>query len=594
MKINTAPFSNMQLPKVDLGQASIHSQSPQPLADIESVKVSLSDFSAAQDAILTADRSLARFAVFEGHNRGLLMPESEKTERMQTQLDRLSGEAGKSLVDSGLLESEAFLEFAESLSEEALADFAKAAGALQTPPKLNNAFFAGSAREKTEAFMRSLSDMDADVRADVLSKAAEFSQGIPRREASPSYSAKGLLPEGSASANNLHNFVKTVNQLGGDSGQQSTFLKSLDGYQADQQSGLLTIAAGGADMGLRLMESLQAFSKDAQDATISYLADISEHKSPFEFTVQVASDPDNWSGAVLGYDNHAANVVEGMIEELVGLSENYRFSDEQWQGMMEELSDLDTLDQRAYIAITKGGLDTLLGGTAAKPEDVNQHAELMDNLSRLRDSSVVREVVFKSQYGEERIHDGRSYFAHKDASDREQDQQAMVSFLVTDAWLNREDESRTVVIASKLEALSAEQRDDQVRNINAFADDRTPLALSSDAQLREDYGELGWHSDVLYFSQDITALNAFEETLDEGLKDSFWSSAPLMASSVDEFVQTIATLEAPQQAMVLDYLDTLQEEGRDQGLGEEALRSTALDFLKELSRSSGRPWSNTA
>lgn len=584
MKISNTVLPNLQMPKMDQGQASVASVTPLSIADIESVKVSLSEFSASQDAILAADKSLSRFAVFEGHNRGLLMPESEKTERMQAQLDRVPSREGKSLVDSGLLESDEFLEFAESLSEEELADFANAASALRTPPKLANFFFSGSAKDKTEAFMHNLSKMDADVRSEVLSKASELSQGVPLREPNPTYSAKGTLPQGSASANDIHNFINAVNQFGGDSEKQTALLKGLDAYQPDQQSALLTIVAGGAETGLRLMETLQEFSKDAQDATLDYLVGITEKKSPFEVTVRAATDPENWSGAILGYDNHSANVVEGMIDDIVSLSENYRFTDEQWQGMMEELSDLDTTDQRAYIAITKGGLDTLLDGDKGKPEDVNQNAELMDSLDRLRDSSVVRELVFKSQVGEERVSDGRSYYAHKEESDSKRDQQAMVEFLVSDAWLNREDESRTVVIASKLDALSAEQRDEQVSSINALVTDGEPLAFSSDVQLQGEYKETLQRTDVLRHSNDIVALNAFEESLDESLKDKFWAAAPLMQRSVDDFVETLSAVDIPQQAMILEYLSTLQEEAEEQGLTKTELRSAAVDFFQEISQ----------
>ncbi|MBB6523080.1 hypothetical protein [Pseudoteredinibacter isoporae] len=584
MKISSSHFPNMQLPKMELGQTSPTSQTPIRVADIESVKVSLSDFSASQDALLEADKTLTRFAVFQGHNSGLLMPESEKTDRMQAQLDRIPGREAKSLVDSGLLDSEEFLDFAESLSDEELTNFAQAAAALETPPKLNNFFFASPAKQKTEAFMRSLSEMDAGVRREVLSKASELSQGVPLREPSPTYSARGVLAEGSAQANDIHNFVKTVNQLGGDSDKQAALLQGLGHYQADQQSGLLTIAAGGADMGLRLMDSLQVFSKDAQDATIDYLKGVSDKKSPFELTVTKATDPENWSGAVLGYDNHSSNVVEGMISDIVSISENYRFTDEQWQDMMEELGGLDATDQRAYIAITKGGLDTLLDGSPGKPEDVNQNAQLMDNLDRLRNSSIVRDVVFKSAVGEERVSDGQSYYAHKESSDSKRDQEAMVEFLVTDAWLNREDEARTLVIASKLEALGAEQRDEQVDTINGLVTEREPLAQSSDVQLQDDYEKVLQRSDVLRHSNDIPALNALEQTLDASLKDKFWATAPIMEGEVDEFVQTLSAIEGPQQAMILEYLDTLKAEAEEQGLADEVLRDTALDFLNDISR----------
>lgn len=525
-------------------------------------------------------KALPKMAVFEGHNKGLIMPESEKTDRMQAQLDRLATRDAKSLVDTGLLKSDPFLDFAESLSDEELQHFAQAAMALQTPPKTNGFDFGGPAKDKIEAFMQALSSMNGSQRSQVLEKAAELSQKVPVRESSSLYSASGLLSQGSIAANDIHNFTRSVNQLGDQPEQLAEFMGAFDQFSEDQLSGLLSITADNATLGLRLMDSLQGFSKESQDASIAYLAEVIANKSPVELTVLQATDPDRWSGAILGYDNHSPSVVEGMLSNIVELAENYQFTDKQWTTMMDELSDLGVADQRAYIAITVGGLDTLLGGSAGKPENVNQDSQVMDTLERLRGNSVLRETVFKSAVGEERVSDGRSFFAYKEYSDSVQDQQAMVGFLVSNAWLNQQDESHSLVLASKLGGLSAEQRDLHVAKSNDQIEDAGALANESNLRLQEDYQAFLEHSEVLRYSNDIPALTEAEESLDEGLVDKFWASGSIMGHATDEFVEVVAQASRPQQVMMLEYLDTLKDEAFEQGLSSAELQSAAQDFLQ--------------
>ncbi|WP_299978464.1 hypothetical protein [uncultured Pseudoteredinibacter sp.] len=560
---------------------------------IASVQLSIESLSAELERkpVLNPDLDLPKFAVFQGNNYGLIMPESEKTDRMQAQLDRLSSSAGKGLVDSGLLESEKFLEFAEGLTDQELADFAKVSTAIQTPGKFENYRFDGSPKDKAEAFMNNLSKMGSELRSEVLAKAAELSHGVPLKDNSATYSVKGLLDTGSIKANDIHNFLNAINQLTGNAEAQGSFMQGLASYQEEQQSNILSVAAHSADHALRLMDSLQQFEKDVQDETLDYLAQVIAKKSSFDIVPQKATDPENWSGAILGYDNHAPTVVAGLVEDITSLSENYRFNNEQWQTMMGELSGLDAAAQRSYVAITKTGLDTLFDGSKDKPQDLQAQGHAMETISRLRDNAVIQDIVLKSRVGEERISGGRSYFAHKDPADSERDQQAMVSFLVTDAWLNREDEARTSLIASKFNSLSAEQRDEQVAKINALAgDSEKPLALQSDLQNREDYSEFLQRSDVMRYSNDIAAVAALDESLEGVQNEQFWSLAPLMEQSVDSFVATLAAAPEPQQIMILEYLDSIQkqqlqdEENGLETMSKEQLQSTLVDFVEQFAK----------
>lgn len=344
------------------------------------------------------------------------------------------------------------------------------------------------------------------------------------------------------------------------------------------------------------MQSLDGMGADAQDAIINYLAEVNVNMSPFDPVVLRATNPDEWSGAVLGYDDHSATAVKSMIEDIVAITESYGLSDEQWQDTISELSAVDATGQRAFLEITRTGLETLVGSDDNHKIDVADNKAVHDVLEQLRGSQTVRELVSKSRMGEEKVSDGRSYHAYKDAADSERDQQAVIETVVADAWLHKDVEGRGIHFALKIASLDEAQRDEQIAAIHSLLETEEPLSALTVDELKENLKSFEQRTDAVVNSHDIVALSTLEQSLEPEEQQQFWSVSEVLQDSVDELVETLEPLEKPKQAMVLEYLNTLieeqqkqQEQKAEDPLDSKQLKSMNLDFLEQISKGTEVP-----
>jgi hypothetical protein len=261
------------------------------------------------------------FVVFEGAGSGLIMPRSETTERMQSVLNRLDETSGRYLVSTGLLQEEEFLDFAERLSDIDLQNFSRTVQALHTPPtQSENSLWRNSAVSSIQGFFKDLLAMDSETLTRVLDKSAELSAPVPAYEPSYTYDSTGKLPTGSDAASPLHNFVRAISTTDSDKmdKQANDLLDGLQLYGYDLQDRLLQIASEDAKIAVDLMASMQDYSSDTQDATFSYLAQLTTTIHPGALPPpKTAADKelgeDGWHGAILGIHAHSKEVVLDML-----------------------------------------------------------------------------------------------------------------------------------------------------------------------------------------------------------------------------------------------------------------------------------------
>lgn len=529
-----------------------------------------------------ANLSTTKFAVFEGKYTGLIMAESEKTEQMQIVMDRLPPVQAGKLVDSGLIDDDKFLDFAEKLSDSNLANFSDTVMALMTPSKINSfSGFHTSGVSKTQTLMENLSAMDSETRSQVLEKTAELAQPVSYRDLNIGYLANGLQTVGSANGNDLHNFVDAIATLPGPDLSEgvATMLASLASFDSAQESDLLQILANGAETGIRLMDQLGEYGKDAQNALIGYMSGLTKSISPFSISVEQKPATTEWAGAILNYDDKSATVITSMLEKLTGLTEKYHMSDEQLLEMTHSLNSLDSSDQRAYIEITDTGLETLLGSREGSQMNLNNHPVALDVLESLRSDDTVLNLVSRSRMGEERVSNGQTFYEYKDSNDSKADQREAVELLISDAFVHQSDSSRANRLASSLSPLEADERDELVDELHALSQSDQPLTTLTEEVLEQNFKGLVNRSDSIVSSNELQALLSVGEKIPEQQQEQFWQATALLGRGVDTLVETLQQQSPNGQKMLLEYLTALTEEVESGDLGRRQYQEQALELL---------------
>ena len=277
----------------------------------------------------------------------------------------------------------------------------------------------------------------ADGAERILEKAAELASAVQTSGGSDLYKRDGSVSEGSLKAvERLSNFVKSVSGPGAN----AEVMNQVESFDEQHQDTLYNLIANNRDSAMSLMENLAERSDETRDTVLglfteqlSSIEPIIPGYAPKELFVE----KDAWTGATLDHDDTNLHVVQGMIDQTIQLMEDYAFDDEQLTHLTGQLSTLDTTDQRAALAITGMGMDLLVGGAGKGQHlDLEAHEKALEVISGLRSDGRVLEVVAKSRMDEMRTDEGKPFYALKKAGDSERDQQTMVELLVTDAWVN--------------------------------------------------------------------------------------------------------------------------------------------------------------
>ena len=586
--------------KITVATVPVRIQSQlKPLEIVQSVKLELNndlDSKALDQAIKDVSVSLSKqaqtpstpqpnFVVFSGDKQGLIFPESEKTERMQAVVSRLSESQSKSLIDNGFLDNDDFLQLAQALDDSELANLSDALHALQTPPQINqySAFTHNGFRESRN-FISNLAAMDEAQRTQVLQKAAELSQQVAPSEAN-TYQADGLFKQGSRSANDIHNFIGTVNRFG-DGEELDDFLNALEQFDPAQQSDLLQVFTTKAKLGFELAENLQQFKPETQSQVLSYMAELSRSLSPFQFTSDIQTDPKSLesAGALINYDDYSRDTVENMMSNVNALMQDYRFDDQQLSDMVSAVQGLERADQRAYLEITHQGLDKLVGGSKEQPLRLDKHnAKALAAIESLRSSATARELVYRSRMGEENIgSEGQRFFDFKNKANSHNDQRQTIAVLATNALLNNDDAQSSLKLATKLSGLEASQRDALVDDLAKAAGGFRTLLDHGQISEADQYQRFEQQSNALIASSDVEALLAVEQQIDPVQRPDFWQAADLLERDVDSLVQKLEGLNSEGQAAIVATIATVAELAEQGELEKDDAREQASELLELL------------
>ncbi|WP_245578397.1 hypothetical protein [Marinobacterium litorale] len=521
--------------------------------------------------------------VYQGTYRGGAAQDLAKSTRIDAILNRLSENEQAALIDNNpMLFDDDFIHLAEEMSDDQLSQFVAIASALQTIPLVESAHQsrAYSGTNEVASLINELFEMDADTRSRVLDKAEKYAEQVVRRPSSQlTYDTQsiGRFHTDGATANDLFNFNKAISG----SDDINGLLDQLAQFDEHQQTQLLGLLRRDNALGSRMMDQLEGRAPEAQSPILDFMSELDTTRK-----FHMKYDATGVTRSVLDFDNNGYEVIVGMMEDTVSLLENYRFDDEQLEQMGNRLKQLERSDQRAYLAISKTGFETLLGDITdtGKQIDLSKHEEALETINDLRNNAQVRDLVFRSRMGEESFENGTRYYEQKSLGQAHRDVEAMVRFLTTDGWLNHrlEDSSAHVAqtnrLTMRLTDMDAEQRDQLVEDLNRLGQDVHPITELSDAALKETYDALFDRTTSIANVDDLSTLADAEAKTQPGLRDAFWQATELAGERVDDVLK-ILDENGPEIRQRL--IETLAEQASETASGQKT-RSEVDEDLRKL------------
>lgn len=483
-------------------------------------------------------------SVYQGNYRNLAVTDADKSARIDAILNRLSENEQTALIDNNtMLLDEDFILLAEELNDDELRQFVAVSSALQTTPLVETGsqglLYSGTA--EVENLINTLSNMDADTRSRVLDKAEGYAEQVAKRPPSPlTYDAQsiGNVLSNGATANDLFNLNRAISG----SEDVNAMLDQLEQFDGHQQTQLMGLLRRDNTLGTQMMDQLEGRDPAAQSAILDFMSELDTSR-----TFQMKYDATGATRAVLDFDNNGTEVIAGMMEDTASLLENYRFDDEQLEQMGNQLQNLERSDQRAYLAITKTGLETLLGDVTSqgKQIDMSQHEDALATIDDLRNNAQARDLVFRSRMGEESIVNGTRYYEQKSLGEARHDVEAVVRLLTTDVWLNNQlddssaHDAQSNRLTSLLTDMDADQRDQLVQDLNRLGQDVHPMTELSDAALKDTYGAFFNRTTSIANVDDLSALAEAEEKTQPALRESFWQATEIAGERVDDVLKIL-------------------------------------------------------
>ncbi|WP_271272660.1 hypothetical protein [Aliamphritea hakodatensis] len=502
----------------------------------------------------------------------------ERNERIENVLNRVSEEQRQSLINTEMILDENFLALAESLDDTALGHLASSIDKMQTPATVHMApnFGLATARLAKE-FVADLTAMSSDTQLRVLERAAGYAEQVISRPTDSTYSASGTLPfaQPSPSANNLYNFVSAVHKTD----EPDTMLDSLQPFTESQQDTLLLIFGADNQLGQDVVEGLAERSEQTTDSFLNYLGGLAEKARPgFEYGFNKPVGYEEPDQANIDYDNDMLWVVKDMLDTTMSFISDYQFSDEQLSAMTDKLSYMETTHQRSYLEITETGLETLVGDEAETLQ-LEDNPEIIETLDQLRENHQTREGIALSRMGDD-TGDPKSRYAIKDDYESKRDQKNMIRLMVTDAWLNQDDISRSTELNTTFSELNAEQRDQLVQDVNQLNPASAPLALQDTEELNQQFSRFLTRTNTLAETDNPAALLQAEEQQPGEQTENFWQAAEFAGDQVDALVGVLLTSS---EAVGAQLLDNLTSSAASVQAGETGALQARTELIETLS-----------
>jgi hypothetical protein len=426
-------------------------------------------------------------------------------------------------------------------------------------------------------FIYDLTALSASTQLRVLEQAATYAEQVSSRPADVTYTANAILPhtQPSPSANNLYNFVSAIHKTD----DPDTMLDSLKAFTDTQQDTLLLIFGSDNQLGQDVVSGLADRSEQATDSFLNYLGGLTEQARPgFERGFSPWANFQVPAQANIDWDNEMPWVLKDMLDTTMSFISEYQFSDEQLSAMTDKLSYMDATHQRSYLEITQVGLETLVKDEAESLE-LKDNPQIIETLDQLRDNHQTREGISLSRLGDN-TGDPKALYEVKDDYQSKWDQESMIRLMVTDAWLNQDDISRSTKLNTTFSELNAEQRDQLVQDINQLNIGAAPLALQDSDEQSLQFTRFLTRTNSLAHTNNPAALLQAEATQPEEQKEKFWLATELAGDQVDALVGVLLTNS---EAVGTQLLENLASNATDVKAGEMGSFQARTQLIETLS-----------
>jgi hypothetical protein len=355
--------------------------------------------------------------VFHGDTNIVIAASSEMADKMNGILNHLNEKSQKHLIDSGLMTDEKFLQLASELDDKELIQLSNVLQGVDTPSTLS---FISGTKETQKKLIDVLSTANDETRTSIIEQAVQYSGKITPDEGDGVYNARGNIKYNKTS-NDLHSFVAALNKTE----NVNQFLEKLNGFDEQQQGKLLSVLTLDYKIGQSLIDSLEGKKEEVQSNILNFIGEIATTASKMGSHVIGETKPDH---TVLGSDNHFSDISKKMIEDTISILNSDVLSDEQLLEIGSELNDMERINQRAYLAITKIGIEELLEQDSITSPP-NKREEIMEFISDLRSNEESRMNIFLTRYGEP-LEEGSKFLGYKNKSQADNDMKAEIIKLI--------------------------------------------------------------------------------------------------------------------------------------------------------------------
>ena len=508
-----------------------------------------------------ADSEQAIPSSIQGNNTILILDDSEKSQRMFNVYNRLSSEQQQNIIDTNLISNDDFLQLAEQLDDDQLADFMDIAQSLQKAPALNGITGTFISSQTLDAFTAQLLELKPSDLETVLEQGKIHAAKVPPTEAGATYNRQALQSSNHfTAANDIRNFVLAINN----SADVPKMMEDLQAFDSAQQSDLLAVMADGTFTN-RILEHLHDIPEALQGDALSYFANTLQKIDSFS---PIMTDDLEGVSAVLDIDNNARQTRYEMLDSALNLIENYDFNEEQLEDVFSDLLSLDITHQRAYLKITETGLELLTGASQSVDKiDLSNKQSVLQAVEEVRDSHLARDLVSKARMGESRTsEEGTTFYEIKASSTAEQDQQSSVELLVANAYekmnvassTGSQYQNTTTNLAANLLQLDATDRDQLSREVSAELTAKPPLDQIDQQQLTEQLGGASELISALAATEDIESLLLASQQSEQQLEpqdgDTFWRAADAAAENIDKFAELVLKSDTQVQQQIMSML----------------------------------------
>ena len=487
--------------------------------------------------------------------------------RLDPLLERLRPDLQTTLIDSNLnstisLSGDDYIGYLNSLDDEKLSQVVSVMQTLSMNPKVfDNSSMNELNRDlqsRSEDLLDTIKGLDNDSQLRVLDKMLEYGKDVmvtPLEDSDTYVSILNNDGKGSSvEANDLHNFLYLISH----SDDVNKTIDKIEQFTEAQQSDVMFVLTSMPEKEAeRVLSLLDNKNEDTQNELLSYFSNIAKRSSPLvPFDLKLKSKPTLESNTYTSptVDFHYAEETKSLLNNSLSLFENFNFEEHDLNEMLNDVSGLGFVEQRAFIQLSVTGLELLEGKTGNIDSPTAVSSDNNSLLRSLRQNSSVLSLVNATAFGQQHESIGLSLI--KDEHSAQTDQQELIKVLTLHSKLNAESDSLPLQSQQLVDNFVIQDPDSRDAIVDGLLD-VIPSGISvadlNDDDLTNSVKDFKAITNSMSYSKDINALldlapkslpqGTVEEesklSTDNNQTTDFWQAMEFSEEKVDLLVNAL-------------------------------------------------------